>query len=65
MDPDTQDLPRVSICICGDNVVVTMVDDYAFEREFQAGNYLYVFNWKTGDNKGVCETFARTISGLI
>jgi hypothetical protein len=55
------DIPRVSIRISGQNIAVTLEDEHPSQREFEAGNYLYVFDWKTGDNKGVSQTILRAI----
>jgi len=54
MDTATNyDLPRLSIAISGENVAITVRDEFAYQTSFDSENHLYVFDWKTGYNKTV------------
>ena len=55
IDPDQQDFPQISIYISGKNIAVTVENEFASEKDFEGGNFLYVFDWTTGDTKVVSQ----------
>jgi len=57
----SQDLPRLSIRISGENVAVTVEQEYRYQTGFQPENLLYVLEWKTGYDKTVRQTSEKSV----
>jgi hypothetical protein len=55
------DLPHLCIAISGENIAITLEDEFAYQNGVQPENHLYVFDWKTGFNKTVSQSHGKPL----